>query len=83
MRKKWFEEFLRGMVVSHIALPLWDRILWQSIALHQILKRKKPRKYGAFCLFGGEREIRTLVRFDPKHAFQACALSHSATSPEL
>ncbi len=30
---------------------------------------------------GGEGGIRTLVRVTPKHAFQACALSRSATSP--
>ena len=30
---------------------------------------------------GGERGIRTLVRVSPKHAFQACAFNHSATSP--
>ncbi len=32
---------------------------------------------------GGERGIRTLVRLSPKHAFQACAIDHSATSPYL
>jgi hypothetical protein len=32
-------------------------------------------------LRGGERGIRTLVRVSPKHAFQACAFNHSATSP--
>ena len=31
--------------------------------------------------YGGEREIRTLVRDKPKHTFQACAFSHSASSP--
>ena len=30
---------------------------------------------------GGEGGIRTHVRVSPKHAFQACAFSHSATSP--
>src|SRR6476620_2157917 len=30
---------------------------------------------------GGETGIRTLVRVSPKHAFQACAFSHSAISP--
>ena len=29
----------------------------------------------------GEREIRTPVRVSPKHAFQACTLNHSDTSP--
>ncbi len=31
---------------------------------------------------GGEGGIRTHVRVSPKHAFQACAFSHSATSPD-
>ena len=30
---------------------------------------------------GGERGIRTPGGFYPTHAFQACALSHSAISP--
>jgi hypothetical protein len=30
----------------------------------------------------GESGIRTHVRVSPKHAFQACAFSHSAISPE-
>ena len=30
---------------------------------------------------GGERGIRTLVTVSRKHAFQACAFNHSATSP--
>src|SRR5690242_6945049 len=32
---------------------------------------------------GGESGIRTHVRVSPKHAFQACAFSHSAISPCL
>ena len=31
---------------------------------------------------GGESGIRTHVRVSPKHAFQACAFSHSAISPQ-
>ena len=31
---------------------------------------------------GGEGGIRTHDRVSPIHAFQACALSHSATSPQ-
>jgi hypothetical protein len=34
-----------------------------------------------FRLCGGESGIRTHVRVSPKHAFQACAFSHSAISP--
>src|SRR5262249_6691672 len=33
--------------------------------------------------YGGESGIRTHVRVSPKHAFQACAFSHSAISPAL
>src|SRR5579884_234587 len=33
--------------------------------------------------YGGEGGIRTLVRVSPKHAFQACAFSRSATSPMI
>jgi hypothetical protein len=47
-----------------------------------------PRELGEIPYFikmierlGGERGIRTLVRVSPKHAFQACAFSHSAISP--
>src|SRR5436853_5385343 len=32
--------------------------------------------------YGGESGIRTHVRVSPKHAFQACAFSHSAISPD-
>ena len=32
---------------------------------------------------GGESGIRTHVRVSPKHAFQACAFSHSAISPNM
>src|SRR6478672_7638843 len=34
-----------------------------------------------FVNAGGESGIRTHVRVSPKHAFQACAFSHSAISP--
>ena len=33
-------------------------------------------------LNGGEGEIRTPGRLAPTHAFQACTLSHSDTSPK-
>ena len=32
---------------------------------------------------GGESGIRTHERVSPKHAFQACALNHSAISPNF
>ena len=32
---------------------------------------------------GGESGIRTHERVSPKHAFQACALNHSAISPKF
>ena len=31
---------------------------------------------------GGQRGIRTLVTFNSKHAFQACAIDHSAICPD-
>ena len=34
-----------------------------------------------FTAFGGEGGIRTHGRVSPTHAFQACSLSHSDTSP--
>jgi hypothetical protein len=33
-------------------------------------------------LVGGERGIRTLDRFNPTHAFQACDFSRSSISPD-
>ena len=33
-------------------------------------------------MLGGEGGIRTRVRLSPKHAFQACDLNHSSTSPD-
>ncbi len=41
---------------------------------------KKARRRRPFFT-GGESEIRTHGRCYPTHAFQACALNHSATSP--
>jgi hypothetical protein len=37
----------------------------------------------ACILCGGERGIRTLEGFYTLHAFQACAIDHSATSPTM
>ena len=39
--------------------------------------------YWLFHLFGGESGIRTHDRVAPIHAFQACALNHSAISPKI
>src|SRR3954464_9084967 len=36
-----------------------------------------------FTIFGGQSGIRTRVTVSGKHAFQACAFSHSATCPYL
>src|SRR5205085_11163015 len=47
--------------------------LWSMLLIHCFY-----RKYGKD---GGESGIRTHVRVSPKHAFQACAFSHSAISP--
>jgi hypothetical protein len=43
---------------------------------------EQSRRISLHCrLYGGESGIRTHVRVSPKHAFQACAFSHSAISP--
>ena len=52
-----------------------------EVLIHS-LPTKKTAKSG-FSIYGGEGGIRTLERDKPLHAFQACAFSHSATSPEL
>src|SRR6266513_1179187 len=41
----------------------------------------KPSVYAGFNKSGGESGIRTHVTLSSKHAFQACAFSHSAISP--
>ena len=33
------------------------------------------------AIHGGQRGIRTLVTFNSEHAFQACAIDHSAICP--
>ena len=43
---------------------------------------RNPKVYGAKPDNGGERGIRTLDTVSRIHAFQACALNHSATSPQ-
>jgi hypothetical protein len=43
---------------------------------------KKPPE-GGFFISGGEGGIRTRGKFDPSHAFQACDLNRSSTSPEV
>ena len=43
---------------------------------------QKTRPKARFCLLtGGEGGIRTRGGFYPTHAFQACDLNHSSTSP--
>src|SRR5665213_3006848 len=53
--------------------PLWERL--------QASVRNDNNNSDLPDIGGGERGIRTLVRVSPKHAFQACAFNHSATSP--
>ena len=45
---------------------------------------KKTGRWGPFffAISGGEGGIRTRGGFDPSHAFQACDLNRSSTSPE-
>ncbi len=37
---------------------------------------------GVLLMAGGEGGIRTRGKFDPSHAFQACDLNRSSTSPK-
>lgn len=51
------------------------------IAHYTGLEANKINDYEYLEVGGGETGIRTPVQFNPQHAFQACALSHSAISP--
>jgi hypothetical protein len=50
---------------------------------HLTTRHKKPDAWSGILFNGGERGIRTLEWFNPLHAFQACSLSHSDTSPNF
>src|ERR1051326_2885706 len=54
----------------------WDSKLGPWVELSQQHSALRQRNTG------GESGIRTHVRVSPKHAFQACAFSHSAISPD-
>jgi hypothetical protein len=63
-----FASSLQGIDFFHGALSAWgDRA------------NKKPAEAG--LLLGGEGGIRTRGKFYPSHAFQACDLNRSSTSP--
>jgi hypothetical protein len=64
-----------------ILCPILDSEVWAGI-----WAAKKPTSGSAdlkrlFSLYGGESGIRTHGTVSRTHAFQACALSHSAISP--
>jgi hypothetical protein len=48
------------------------------------VQKKAPSQSfcGVLFIAGGEGGIRTRGKFDPTHAFQACDLNRSSTSPE-
>jgi hypothetical protein len=46
------------------------------------IRRSEPKKF-QWNFFGGERGIRTPGTVSRTHAFQACALNHSAISPSI
>ena len=68
----------------------WDRLLLQRSKYEPAGTRantrqqaKKTARIGGFFNYsGGEGGIRTRVRLSPKHAFQACDLNRSSTSPQ-
>jgi hypothetical protein len=69
---------LRGLVDKIAAYPVEKRGQFELELQGQLAAALKLAKYGND---GGGRGIRTLVTVSRKHAFQACALSHSATPP--
>ena len=51
-------------------------------AIRRKIKTRIVYDFAGFIYFiGGEGGIRTRVRLTPKHAFQACDLNRSSTSP--
>lgn len=69
---------LRSLVDRIVAYPAKQRGRFELELRGQLAAAMNPEKYGNG---GGGRGIRTLVTVSRKHAFQACALSHSATPP--
>ena len=65
----------RAPLAPHLARP----ILKKTFKTSPILPRRWPER--APDPAGGERGIRTLGTVSRTHAFQACSLSHSDTSP--
>ena len=61
------------------ALSYWRHC---AVRVPEPLILLKNRSKSGTYMYGGERGIRTLEGFNTLHAFQACAIDHSATSPE-
>jgi hypothetical protein len=53
----------------------------EKIGIFRVFPGNKEGNFSALRLAGGESGIRTHVTLSSKHAFQACAFSHSAISP--
>jgi hypothetical protein len=54
----------------------------KSLLLLGLIAREFPQRIHSLGQFGGESGIRTHGTVSRTHAFQACALSHSAISPD-
>lgn len=69
--------------VSIVADDGWPsaKLRWaQTMALNERLKKSSIiQRFTGLC--GGQRGIRTLGTLSRTHAFQACAIDHSATCP--
>ncbi len=75
----WFCDSLGTHVLSD-----WNALKPMNTGVQRVvLEFKKWRQKVRRLKTGGEEGIRTLVTIAREHAFQAGALSHSATSPQI
>src|ERR1700728_4455278 len=73
--------FLLGSILKFGGNPAQLRRLIQQNWFQRVDRLGKAAFLAAEMKDGGESGIRTHVTLSSKHAFQACAFSHSAISP--
>lgn len=72
-----FHKFSKSVACNRI-----DDVFEGSLHFLVCFVWRKPAEAPLGAKAGGEDEIRTHEGLSPPHAFQACALNHSATSPD-